>query len=539
MAQLIPLHLQGPGSAGLNPRDEAGVLGPEWCTDTDNLTLSRKGRLQLRPGTRTLDNGTAPGTYGATLYSVLKQNDYAYYYYHDGGFAVKVLDRGGGMGGTGNWLSLLSLTGPSTTCYCDNPKFAALNDSVYCVGKSSVGGYDDTFHRQTTPSSNFTYVTSAPLGCFEVLAAYGRLWAMNSYRLYWSALLDGTTWTTASDYIDLTEVFPGGADTPVGLAEYNGFLIVFGTRSIIIYQNPDQVAAGNMTKVETIKGVGLLNRDLIQDIGSDLIFMSNGGLVSLNRVIQEKSMPLNMIGNHVFDAMLADFNSSDYAQQACASAYDGRTGTLYMKLSSSTGGYNTFLWCIDVKRRTPDGTVPVTQIKYGNSSTDPVYFHWNATIANYVSADPTEGGIMVSYQARSPTYYKKIGVLDPSLTTDDCTYAGASGSPIPRASYSTGWLDFREVEAGDVTKILKEIRLLVEGGNSVDWTLTVYGDYDDSTVLYTETLTADATASSPSLIFSAAGECDVVKLKLSATSISTSTSIVRVSAYAKSGKLSQ
>lgn len=539
MAQLIPLHLQGPGSAGLNPRDDAGVLGPQWCSDTNNMTLSRKSRLQVRPGTRTLDNGTAPGLYGATLYSVLKQNDDAYYYFHDGSRTIYVLDRGGGMVGTNNWIALVALSGPSTTAHCDNPKFASLNDSVYCVGKTAVGGNDDTFQRQTSPSANFAHVTGAPVGCFEVLAAYGRLWAMNSFRLYWSALLDGSTWTPASDYIDLTEVFPGGADTPVGLAEYNGFLIVFGTRSIIIYQNPDQVAAGNMTKVETIKGVGLLNRDLIQDIGSDLIFMSNGGLVSLNRVIQEKSMPINLVGNHVLDAMLADFNSADYAQAACASAYDGRAGTLYMKLSSAVGGYDTYLWCLDVKHRTPEGTLPVTQIKYGDAVNDPVYFHYNSTIANYVSADPTEGGIMVSYKAASPTYYKKIGVLDSALTKDDCTYAGTGGSAIPRASYSTGWLDFSEAEAGDVTKILKEIRLLVEGGNSIDWTLTVYGDYDDSTVLYTETLTADATASSPSMIFGAAGECDVVKFKFEATSISSSVSITRVSAYAKRGKLSQ
>jgi hypothetical protein len=281
-------------------------------------------------------------------------NGYAYYYANSG-ISMYVLDRGGGMSGTGNWINVSTLSGPYGTCSSPAPKFQSMIGGTVVI--AGTGGLNEVFHRQTTPSSSFTHISAAPTGALDILSAFGRLWAINYYRLYWSALLDETTWG-ASDYIDLGEVFPDGADQAVGLAEYNGFLLIFGSHSIVIYQNPDQVAAGNMTKVETIKGVGMLNRDLIQDVGTDMIFMSNGGLVSLNRVIQEKSMPMNMVGEHVFERMMEDFNPDSWYASAVSSAYDRRTGTIWMRLSSTVGGNDTAYWLIDVKHRTPEGTLP-------------------------------------------------------------------------------------------------------------------------------------------------------------------------------------
>jgi hypothetical protein len=54
-----------------------------------------------------------------------------------------------------------------------------------------------------------------------------------------------------------------------------------------------------MAITDTVAGVGCICRNSIQHIGTDVLFLSHGGLRSLGRTIQEKSMPLSDLSRNV------------------------------------------------------------------------------------------------------------------------------------------------------------------------------------------------------------------------------------------------
>jgi hypothetical protein len=78
-----------------------------------------------------------------------------------------------------------------------------------------------------------------------------------------------------SGSINIAKVFPDGYDEVTGLAAHNGFLVIFGRHSIVVYQGAESPAT--MQLVDTIAGVGCIERDSIQSTGDDLIFLSHIG----------------------------------------------------------------------------------------------------------------------------------------------------------------------------------------------------------------------------------------------------------------------
>ena len=59
-----------------------------------------------------------------------------------------------------------------------------------------------------------------------------------------------------------------------------------------------------MAVEDVIDGVGCISRDTVQDLGSDILFLSDTGVRSLGRVIQEKSAPMRDISRNVRDQLL-------------------------------------------------------------------------------------------------------------------------------------------------------------------------------------------------------------------------------------------
>ncbi len=142
------------------------------------------------------------------------------------------------------------------------------------------------------------------------LTAFGRLWVanigQNKLTVYYSVLLDASDFTGAgSGFINLEQVIPGN-DEIVALAEHNGFLIIFCQNNIVIYSGVDDI--GNIALSDTIVGVGCIARDSVQSIGTDLIFLSNSGLRSLGRTIQEKSSPVKDLSKNIRDGFLSAIN---------------------------------------------------------------------------------------------------------------------------------------------------------------------------------------------------------------------------------------
>ena len=141
------------------------------------------------------------------------------------------------------------------------------------------------------------------------ISAYGRLWVSgvngNYHEIHYSSLLDETQWYDASDLttdtgntggvIDVREYWPVESDTIVGIHAHNGFLLVFGRNSILVYANADAgdpAGENGIQLQDTISNVGLVRRDAICNIGTDVLFVDDSGVRSIGRVIQEKSNPI-------------------------------------------------------------------------------------------------------------------------------------------------------------------------------------------------------------------------------------------------------
>ena len=136
-------------------------------------------------------------------------------------------------------------------------------------------------------------------------AAYGRLWVSGidgDYdTVHWCSLLRPTHWYDASTdgtndagFINVREYWPNGNDKIQGIAAHNGFLIIFGNHSILIYSGAQGNPAGDngLRLQDAIRDVGLANQDAMCNVGSDLLFVDSMGVRSLGRVVQEKSTPI-------------------------------------------------------------------------------------------------------------------------------------------------------------------------------------------------------------------------------------------------------
>ena len=138
--------------------------------------------------------------------------------------------------------TLTDITPSSYTPSANNWKVVTLNNHVYLFqrGHEPLLASDESGSFVMETMSGHSHSTgTAPQGN-EVLAAYGRLWVAditgNKHTVYWSDTLSGHHWsggTTGS--LDVTTVWPTGFDEITALAAHNGFLIIFGKKSILVY----------------------------------------------------------------------------------------------------------------------------------------------------------------------------------------------------------------------------------------------------------------------------------------------------------------
>ncbi len=189
-----------------------------------------------------------------------------------------------------------------------------------------------------------------------VLSAYGRIWCGgitgDTQTVYFSDLLSGTDFLNGSaGYINLEEVLPNG-DPVVAAAAHNGYIIFFGRKNTTIYANP--LDTGALTLVEVLSNVGCIARDSVQSIGTDVLFLSDAGVRSLQRVIQEKSLPMRDISKNVRDDLMTAV-ASETDLTKIKSIYYERDAIYLLTLPTSK-----FVYCFDTRAALQDGSMRVT-----------------------------------------------------------------------------------------------------------------------------------------------------------------------------------
>jgi len=194
------------------------------------------------------------------------------------------------------------------------------------------------------------------------LSAYGRLWvadtSSNTTTIYWSDLIDGTEWAAGTaGYLDISSILVNGNDEIIALGAHNGFLIVFCKNNIIIFGDSDTAQTyldpTTLQLVEVISGVGCIARDSLQNTGTDILFLSDSGLMSLGRVIQEKSTPMRDLSRNVRDDLVQLIESETPAN--IKSTYSA-TNAFYLLAFPTTKQ----VYCFDMRGPLQDGSARVT-----------------------------------------------------------------------------------------------------------------------------------------------------------------------------------
>jgi len=301
--ELQSINLVAPAFKGINTEDSPLAQDPSFAEVADNAVIDRRGRIAARKGhTVTTTNKTQLGSSKIKAIKEFKNN----------AGTTKLFSVGNNkiLSGT---TTLANETPGGYSINADNWKMVNFNDNIYffqrgfaplvynTVATGTSGGTGSAVKVLSTVNSASGLGDSTKFGN-EILAAYGRLWVADftgdKSTIYWSDLLSGHKWNGGSSgSIDISKVWPDGYDEIVALSAHNNHLIIFGKNSIVVYSGADNPA--EMALSDTIAGVGCVDRDTVQATGADVLFLSQTGLKSFGRTIQEKSMPISSLSGTI------------------------------------------------------------------------------------------------------------------------------------------------------------------------------------------------------------------------------------------------
>jgi hypothetical protein len=351
--QLVASSIAAPGFMGVNTQDSSVSLESGFATQALNCVIDKFGRIGARKGWTAKHSSNATlGSASVKAIGELIDNDGSSYIIFAGnnklfklvGSTVTELTYGGG--------------GSAPTITDSNWQMAPLSGCLYLY----QSGHDPLVFDPATSSTTYKRITEKTgyLGTVSsnncVISAYGRTWSANNATskstIQFSDLLAGHVLNTGSSgHLDVSQVWPNGADEITALAAHNGFLYVFGRRQILVYSNAKDPSA--IVLSDHVSGIGCCARDSIVVTGSDVIFLSDSGVRSLARTVQEKSAPLRDISANVRDDLVRDTSQDTLAN---IKAVYSDVHAFY--LLTFPASFTTY--CFDMRKALPDGAARVT-----------------------------------------------------------------------------------------------------------------------------------------------------------------------------------
>lgn len=414
---LQTVTIQAPAFFGLNTQDSPTALNEQFALVADNCVIDRFGRVGARKGWRYITE-----TNGDSLVHLSE--------YVKADTTTELISASADSVYVGT-TTLTDITPSGYTVGTGRFRSATLNSTHYLF----EDGQDPLYYDGTTCAKiedHPSYAGTVPTGGIP-LASFGRLWVAKGTVIYWSDLLIGAAWTGGSTgSIDVSKVWADGSDTVTGLASHNGFLIIFGNTQIIVYQGAEDPAT--MSLADTIVGSGCIATDTIQATGNDLLFLSNEGLRSFNRTVQEKSMPMRDISKNVRSELMA---AVSVETDGVVSVYNSEEAFYLIRLPN-TG----VIYCFDMRTPLEDGSHRATK-----------WFQVNPQC-------------MVSTRDNTLYFGFENGVGEYDGFTDN-------GSSY-ELNYFSNYLDFGTPSQ---LKLLKNLKISIIGGSDTEVTLNWGYDY--------------------------------------------------------------
>jgi len=245
-AQLQSYSLSARGFYGLNTEDSPLDLGSGFALIATNCILDQYGRIGARKGwTRVNASSGALGANDVGVIHELVQTNGTLTILFAGNNKIFKLD-------SSNVVVELTYGGGGTapTITASNWQCATLNGIAYFFQT----GHDPIIYDPAVSLTTFRrvsektgYVATVPQADIAI-SAFGRLWVANTATdkttITFSDLIAGHVWGGGtSGSLDISRVWPNGADEIMGLAAHNDFLFIFGKRQILVYSGASTPAS--------------------------------------------------------------------------------------------------------------------------------------------------------------------------------------------------------------------------------------------------------------------------------------------------------
>ena len=437
--------ISAPGFYGLNTQDSPLDLSSGFAAIATNCVIDQFGRIGSRKGFSRVNSSSGNlGANNVTVIHELVQVDGTLTVLFAGNNKLFKLD-------SSNAVVELTYGGGGTapTITASNWQCASLNGITYFF----QSGFDPLIYDPAVSTTTFRrvseksgYTGTIPLANVGI-SAFGRLWVAdtttNNVTITFSDLLTGHIWSGGtSGTLDVSRVWPNGADQIMGLSAHNGFLFIFGKRQILIYKNA--TTPSTMSLDDSISNIGCIARDSIATTGTDIVFLSNSGVRSLLRTIQEKSAPLRDLSKNVRNDLMTNVGSEVLAN--IKSTYSESNGFYLLTLPVTKAVY-----IFDTKAQLQDGAARVTTW----DSIEPTSLH-----------SRRNGDLLIGKNG----YIGKYG-----------TYLDHATSY--RVQYFTNYSNLNQTE---VTSIVKKISVVVIGGSNqgfiIKWGYDFAGQYYSATL---------------------------------------------------------
>jgi len=292
MAKLLtPISVIGPGSFGLNTKSRGLEIGSEYCTTARNAVISDTGVIAARQGFKAQNS-----TEIANGESIKVLHDYI-----DTIEQSRIISAANKQIFEGT-VSPVDITGTITTPTDDNWKF--INFAGKCIGVQE--NHKPIVKENSSDFSDINFDV-APNDPVDALSAFGRVWYVDQDRQsikYSDLLQEDVLDTGSSGVLNMYTVWANGNDEIVALSEFNNYLVIFGRKQIVLFSGGED-PNNALQIVDIVNNTGCIARDSVQNIGDDILFLSEKGIISLARNIQAggdvRSLPLANLTDNVSD----------------------------------------------------------------------------------------------------------------------------------------------------------------------------------------------------------------------------------------------
>ena len=444
---ITPIPLKGMGSSGLNTQAQDSTLGPEWLTQADGVVFDLQGRIASRKGIKMVSQAIASPV--KSIGGYIKSNR-TREYYAGAGNAIYKIDTSS----TSPYpLTAQTFSGGAQTISDANWTWVNFNDELWgiqaghkVINYNGTAWYDidDITSTYAAPAGVTTFDPSCGLGDF------GRMWYGGITEapgvVYYSDNLIGEKLNGgAAGSVDLKTVW--GNDEVVGLASIMDKIVIFGKQNIAIYSGASNPAS--MALEEVIKGTGLAGKDNIAYVGTDVLFLSYEGLMSLGRLQQtDGKAPIQDLSVTVRNDLVGILSSATVAN--IKTAYYPEDGLLVIFMSDEK---KAFVFDVKIPSASPRVTI------------------WPFTTSPLCGLGTIAGKLFMGLPTGVAEY---SGYQDATIASD-----GSGGWTTTTANYSyvfqTSWLD---LNSPTFAKIIKSGLFAITGGRGASSTISVYKDFE-------------------------------------------------------------